>query len=76
MKFTTVALLFAAVANAGNITTVTDGSSTLLTITSCGPDVTACPYANHTNVSTWEASANRQFAVGAAALAAGALLAL
>ncbi|CAH6718434.1 protein Tos6p [[Candida] jaroonii] len=77
MQFAVVALLFAAVTKAANETTVTDLSSTLVTITSCGPEVTDCPAKNETsNVSTWEGAANKQYAVGAAALAAGALLAL
>ncbi|CAH6722494.1 protein Tos6p [[Candida] jaroonii] len=83
MQFSTVALLFAAAVNAATVTE-TDLSSTLVTITSCGPEVTDCPakpeveVSNSTvaNVSTWEGAANKQFAVGAAALAAGALLAL
>lgn len=78
MQFTTVALLFAAAVSAGNVTTVTNSESTLVTITSCGPEVTDCPAANTTvaNISSYEGAANRQYAVGAAALAAGALLAL
>lgn len=107
MKFSVVALLFAAAVqadewantytstyadNAAVTYTTTDLSSTLVTVTSCGPEVTNCPYevkpnteapvyssssyVNYTNVSTYEAAGNKQFAFGAAALAAGALLAL
>lgn len=77
MQFSTVAIIAASVAavSASNATTVTDVSSTLVTITSCGPEVTDCP-ATHANVSTYSAGANKQFAAGAVALAAGALLAL
>ena len=82
MQFSTVALLFAAVANAATITE-TDLESTLVTITDCDTTVTDCPASSSvvptnstSNVSTWEGAANRQYAAGAAALAAGALLAL
>ncbi|SGZ56091.1 CIC11C00000005318 [Sungouiella intermedia] len=77
MQFSTVAIVAAAVASVSalNVTTETDVSSTLVTITSCGPEVTNCPLTK-ANVSTWEGAANKQFAAGAVALAAGALLAL
>ncbi|EGV66265.1 hypothetical protein PSN45_003214 [Yamadazyma tenuis] len=82
MQFSTVALLFSAVVSAATVTE-TDLESTLVTITSCGTEVTDCPAATSSaanttvaNVSTWEGAANKQYAVGAAALAAGALLAL
>lgn len=81
MQFSTVAL-FAAAAVA-SVVTETDLSSTLVTITSCGPEVTSCPAhvsssaaSNATNITTWEGAANKQYAAGAVALAAGALLAL
>ncbi|QEO24125.1 hypothetical_protein [Candidozyma auris] len=81
MQFSTVAIFAAAAAVSAhkNVTTVTDLHSSLVTITSCGPEVTDCP-AHHpstvANVSTYEGAANKQFAAGAVALAAGALLAL
>lgn len=89
MQFSTVAILAASVASASaavaNVT-VTNEHSTLVTITSCGPEVTECPLHSSSvapvngstahNVSTFEAGANKQFAAGAVALAAGALLAL
>lgn len=78
MQFSTVAIFAAAAAavSAANATTVTDVSSTLVTITSCGPEVTNCPASTAANVSTYVAGANKQYAAGAVALAAGALLAL
>lgn len=82
MQFSTVAI-FAAAASAvsasANVTSVTDFSSTLVTITDCGSEVTDCPAhqpSTVANVSTYEGAANKQFAAGAVALAAGALLAL
>lgn len=86
MQFITVAIFAAAAA--ASVVTETDVTSTLVTITSCGPEVTSCPakiassssVAAHNstvaNVTTFEGSANKQFAAGAVALAAGALLAL
>ncbi|KAF3986714.1 hypothetical protein FT663_02574 [Candidozyma haemuli var. vulneris] len=83
MQFSTVATFAAAAAAVSahaNVTYVTDLSSTLVTITDCGPEVTDCPAKHHpstvANVSTYEGAANKQFAAGAVALAAGALLAL
>ncbi|EEQ41208.1 predicted protein [Clavispora lusitaniae ATCC 42720] len=80
MQFSTVvvAAAVAASVSAANVTE-TDVSSTLVTITSCGPEVTDCPAASPSasaNVSTYAGAANKQFAAGAVALAAGALLAL
>ncbi|CAH2355293.1 protein Tos6p [[Candida] railenensis] len=92
MQFSTVAILASAAFVSAATVTETDSSSTLVTITSCGSEVTDCPAdstvaavasssvaANSTlaNVTTAEAGANKQFAAaGVAALAAGALLAL
>lgn len=80
MQFSTVAL-FAAAASAASVVTETDVASTLVTITSCGSEVTDCPNKHHNNdtaptVSSYEAGAAKQYAAGAVALAAGALLAL
>lgn len=77
MQFSTVAIIAAAsaVVSASANATVTDVASTLVTITSCGPEVTDCP-ATAANISTYEGAANKQYAAGAAALVAGALLAL
>lgn len=87
MQFSTVTIIAAAVASVNAATsTVVESSEVLVTITSCGPEVTDCPakvytsvvvgnYSTPANVTTWENGANK-LAVGAAALAAGALLAL
>ncbi|GEQ70501.1 hypothetical protein JCM33374_g4179 [Metschnikowia sp. JCM 33374] len=86
MQFSTVAIL-AAVASAASTVTQTDKHSTLVTITSCGSTVTNCPahssslaaassnWTASANVSTYHGAANKQYAAGAVALAAGALLA-
>lgn len=86
MQFSVVAL-FAAAAVA-SVVTETEDSTTTATITSCGPEVTSCPAksvapsssapSNGTApvVTSYEASGNRAQIAGAAALAAGALLAL
>ncbi|KAH3675952.1 hypothetical protein WICMUC_002248 [Wickerhamomyces mucosus] len=64
MQFSTVALLTAAtVVSASNITTVvvSQGSTTTVTIDSCGPEITNCPYtkgANSSNSSTVSNSSN------------------
>ncbi|GBL52634.1 hypothetical protein CAJCM15448_49080 [Candidozyma auris] len=71
MQFSTVAIFAAAAAAVSahkNVTTVTDLHSSLVTITSCGPEVTDCPAHHPSTVAN--------FAAGAVALAAGALLAL
>lgn len=70
MKFSTISIAsFVALALADHEAnaTVTESSSTLVTITSCEG---GC------NVSSWEGGANKPFIYGGAALAAGALLAL
>lgn len=82
MQFSAVTIVAASVAavSAASVVTETDLQSTLVTITDCGPEVTDCPAKHHpstvANVSTYEGAANKQFAAGAVALAAGALLAL
>lgn len=87
MQFTTVAIFAAAVASVNAATTTaTDVSSTLVTITSCGPEVTECPakhsssasnYTTPANVTSYEgAAAPRYGGAAIAAVAAGALLAL
>ncbi|CAH2351633.1 protein Tos6p [[Candida] railenensis] len=86
MQFSTVAILASAALVSATTVTETESSSTLVTITSCGSEVTDCPAASTSasnstvapsNVTTWENGANKQFAAaGVAALAAGALLAL
>ncbi|KAF3990704.1 hypothetical protein FT663_01549 [Candidozyma haemuli var. vulneris] len=87
MQFSAVTIVAASVAavSAASVVTETDLQSTLVTITDCGPEVTDCPAKsslaphNHTataNVSSYEGAANKQYAAGAVALAAGALLAL
>ncbi|GEQ70341.1 hypothetical protein JCM33374_g4017 [Metschnikowia sp. JCM 33374] len=87
MQFSTFAIL-AAVASAASTITETDTHSTMVTITDCGPSVTDCPahssslvsmssnWTASANVSTYHDGANKQYAVGAIALAAGALFAL
>ncbi|QBM89594.1 hypothetical protein METSCH_D06720 [Metschnikowia aff. pulcherrima] len=83
MQFSAVAIL-AAVASAASTITETDSFSTLVTITSCESTVTDCPARHSTSsnwtttasVSSYEGAANKQYAAGAVALAAGALLAL
>ncbi|GEQ72743.1 hypothetical protein JCM33374_g6431 [Metschnikowia sp. JCM 33374] len=86
MQFSTFAIL-AAVASAASTITETDLHSTMVTITDCGPSVTDCPahssslvsssnWTASANVSTYHDAANKQYAIGAVALAAGALLAL
>ncbi|KAI3404161.1 hypothetical protein KGF56_003061 [Candida oxycetoniae] len=88
---TLIAAATAALVNADILTTTTK-VETLVTITDCGPTVSDCPASHveeeHStsiiespveapaNVSTFEGAASKQFAVGAVALAAGALLAL
>lgn len=75
MQFSIV--LFAASALAAS--SVTETSTDLQTITSCGPEVTNCP-ANNGTISSTVSDAGaagahgNYYAVGAAALAAGALL--
>ncbi|CUM63390.1 uncharacterized protein PRCAT00000964001 [Priceomyces carsonii] len=85
MQFLNIALLAAAaVVVKAETTTETDFSTEVATITSCGPEVTNCPAESSVssapaNVSSWEGAAvgKAQYGVaGAAALAAGALLAL
>ncbi|KAK6201311.1 uncharacterized protein RJT21DRAFT_120360 [Scheffersomyces amazonensis] len=89
MQFSTVALFAAAAALVAADVTETDLSTTLVTLTECPETVTNCParvstsvvaaqnISSAANVSTYEgAGAKVQFAAGAAALAAGALLAL
>ena len=86
MQFSTVAIIAAAVASVNAATsTVVESSEVLVTITSCGPEVTDCPvthssssnYTAPVNVTTWENGVgSNKFAAGAAVLAAGALLAL
>jgi hypothetical protein len=87
MQFSTVAIIAAAVASVNAATsTVIQSSEVILTITSCGPEVTSCPgrihsassnYTAPANVTSWENGvASNKFAAGAAVLAAGALLAL
>ncbi|GEQ72588.1 hypothetical protein JCM33374_g6275 [Metschnikowia sp. JCM 33374] len=107
MQFSTFAIL-AAVASAATTITETNMHSTLMTITSCDPEVPDCPahstvmtvtscdpavpdcpahstsaasivssnWTASTNVSTYCDGANKQYAAGAVALVAGALLAL
>lgn len=91
MQFSTVTLFAAAAALVAADVTVTEESSTLVTITSCAPDVTNCParettaavsvssasnYTIPANVTSYEGAAAKPFVAGAAAIAAGALLAL
>ncbi|GEQ72442.1 hypothetical protein JCM33374_g6129 [Metschnikowia sp. JCM 33374] len=87
MQFSTFAIL-ASVASAASTITQTDMHSTLVTITSCGPTVTDCPahisslsvsssnWTASANVSTYHDAAHKPYAVGAIALAAGAMLML
>ncbi|KAI5964100.1 uncharacterized protein KGF55_002042 [Candida pseudojiufengensis] len=88
MQFSNTILLTIGAALINAQSTVTVESETLVTITSCtGPEAsTACPaiesssvivsnYSVPANVSTYEGDSNK-VAVGAFALAAGALLAL
>ncbi|KAJ9108373.1 hypothetical protein QFC19_002357 [Naganishia cerealis] len=85
MQFIAIAL-FAAAASAATVTEV-DTQSTLVTVTDCASTVTDCPAHSTSaapnttapaNVTSFEAGAarNQYAAAGAAALAAGALLAL
>lgn len=78
MQFSTVAFFAAAAASvsAAANATVYSTESTLVTITSCESYVTDCPANTAANVTSYEGAANKQFAAGAVALAAGALLAL
>lgn len=85
MQFSVLALLaLAATSVQATTLTETDTSSTLVTITSCASTVTECPASTsavHNTTaaavsSAYEGGANKQFAVGGAALVAGALLAL
>lgn len=80
MQFSSLTLIAASAAavSAFNVTE-TNYSTQEVTISSCGPEVTDCPYTNktvHNVTSTFEGAAAKPFAFGAAALAAGALLAL
>ncbi|GEQ67286.1 hypothetical protein JCM33374_g950 [Metschnikowia sp. JCM 33374] len=90
MQFSTVAILasVASVASAVSTITETNSHSTMVTITDCDTSVTDCPahstslvstssnWTASANVSTYHDAANKQYAVGAVAFAAGALLAL
>lgn len=79
MQFSTVAIFAAsAVAASAATLTETDSSSTLVTITSCGPTVTNCPAKHNSTaaVSTYAGAGAKNAAYGVAALAAGAVLAL
>lgn len=77
MQFLIISTLLATLALAD--VTKTKVSTTVATITSCGPEVTYCPGRNTTynsTISTYQGGANKaQFGV-AGLVAAGALLAL
>lgn len=82
MQFSTVAIVAAVAAsvaaapsNRSNGTTVTSivTKSKQVTITSCSG---GCPTTKASNITTYVAGGNKQYAAGAVALAAGALLAL
>lgn len=82
MQFQIVTILsVAALASASNITTTYTNEFTTIveTITSCGPEVTNCPYRNHSNntnvtippVTSWEGAANGFYAKAGVAAVAG-----
>ncbi|ODQ76882.1 hypothetical protein BABINDRAFT_10634, partial [Babjeviella inositovora NRRL Y-12698] len=54
--------------------TVSHESTTVDTITSCGPEVTNCPASSHAAVSTFVAGANKNGAYAAAAAVAAAVV--
>ncbi|KAK6465576.1 hypothetical protein DFJ63DRAFT_332998 [Scheffersomyces coipomensis] len=77
MQFSTVALFATIAAFVAADVTETDLSTTLVTLTECPESVTESNVTPPANVTTYEgAGVKVQFAAGAAALAAGALLAL